>query len=174
MVPIRPPGDRDQGAGGRRRVMKKVKRPCDEPRRQVAAMPVRRRADGATEILLVTSRTTQRWIVPKGWPVKGLKDREAAAREALEEAGVAGPVARKPVGRYSYWKRQHDHFTLCAVDLYLLHVIQQLPSWAEQSQRRCEWFSLEDAADLVDEPALGSAIRALAPDQVADAVVGAT
>ncbi len=125
-------------------------------------MPIRLAADGSTEILLVTSRTTRRWIVPKGWPMKGLKDRDAAAREAYEEAGVLGRVSEKPAGRYTYWKRMSDHFVLCTVKLYLLEVERQLPIWAEQNQRRCEWFSTEDAADLVDEPQLSSAIRALA------------
>ena len=66
--------------------MKKAKRKTGEKRSQIAAMPIRRAADGSTELLLVTSRTTRRWIVPKGWPIKGLKDHDAAAREAYEEA----------------------------------------------------------------------------------------
>ncbi len=141
--------------------MKKAKRAPGEPRRQIAAMPIRRTGDGAVEILLVTSRTTQRWIVPKGWPIKGVKDADAAAREALEEAGVTGTVARKPFARYTYWKRMEAHFVLCTVKLYLLEVERQLASWPEQAERRGQWFALADAADLVDEPALGSAIRNL-------------
>jgi 8-oxo-dGTP pyrophosphatase MutT (NUDIX family) len=125
-------------------------------------MPIRRTADGRIEILLVTSRTTQRWIVPKGWPMKGMKDYDAAAREAFEEAGVVGRIVRKPAGRYSYWKRFEDHFALCEVTLYLLEVERQLADWAERGERRCQWFRPEDAADLVDEPELGVAIRALA------------
>jgi len=142
--------------------MRKSKRSPGEPRRQVAAMPVRRIADGSLEIMLVTSRTTRRWIVPKGWPVKGMKDYDAAAREAFEEAGVVGAIGRKPAGRYDYWKRLADHFVLCTVKLYLLEVQQQLPSWAEQGQRHCQWFKPQDAADLVDEPGLSSLIRAIA------------
>lgn len=147
--------------------MKKTRRAPGEARAQIAAMPVRRLADGSAEILLVTSRTTQRWIVPKGWPMKGLKDHDAAAREALEEAGVVGRISEKPSGRYSYWKRMTDHFVLCEVKLYLLEVDQQLPSWAEQSQRRSQWFKLADAADLVDEPELRTVIRNLKLDQQA-------
>ncbi len=128
-------------------------------------MPVRRPPDGSIEVLLVTSRTTQRWIVPKGWRIKGLKDHEAAAREAFEEAGVVGRIGRKPLGRYSYWKRMDDHFVLCEVALYLLEFERQLPIWAEQEQRRSQWFKLEDAADLVDEPELATAIRSLKPPE---------
>jgi 8-oxo-dGTP pyrophosphatase MutT (NUDIX family) len=141
--------------------MKKARRKAGEKRSQIAAMPVRRALDGSPEILLVTSRTTRRWIVPKGWPMKGLKDREAAAREAYEEAGVLGRISEKPAGRYTYWKRMSDHFTLCEVKLYLLEVEHQLDSWAEQHERDLHWFKLADAADLVDEPELGTAIRKL-------------
>lgn len=143
--------------------MKKPKRPPGEPRLQIAAMPIRRTPDGSTEIMLVTSRTTRRWIVPKGWPIRGMKDHDAAAREAFEEAGLVGKIGRKPAGRYTYWKRLEDHFVLCTVKLYLLEVDQQLATWAEQGERHCQWFRLEDAADLVDEPELSSAIRALGP-----------
>ena len=90
--------------------MKKTKRAPGETRAQIAAMPIRRVADGSAEILLVTSRTTQRWIVPKGWPIKGLKDHDAAAREAFEEAGVVGRISEKPAGRYTYWKRMSRPF----------------------------------------------------------------
>ena len=131
------------------------RRPADM---QVAALCLNEKTG---EVLLVTSRGTGRWIVPKGWPMKGVKDRDAAAREAYEEAGVIGRVSEKPAGRYTYWKRMSDHFALCEVKLYLLEVEKQLDSWAEQHQRDLHWFKLADAADLVDEPELGTAIRKL-------------
>jgi 8-oxo-dGTP pyrophosphatase MutT (NUDIX family) len=146
------------------RAMKKAKKASGSTRSQIAAMPIRRRADGTREVLLVTSRTTRRWIVPKGWPMKGVKDRDAAAREAFEEAGVTGRISQKPVARYIYWKRLKDHFTLCQVKLYLLEVDKQRDDWAEKTQRRSGWFSLRDAADLVDEPHLASAILKLASE----------
>jgi len=141
--------------------MKKAAKKAGKTRAQIAAMPVRRGLDGAPEILLVTSRTTRRWIVPKGWRMKNRGDAEAAAIEALEEAGVVGRVSETPAGRYTYWKRMADHFALCEVTLYLLEVERQLDSWTEQGQRRSQWFKLTDAADLVDEPELGTAIRNL-------------
>lgn len=132
-----------------------------EPKVQVGAIPFRQGADGEIEIMLVTTRDTQRWIVPKGWPIRGLKSHEAAAREAMEEAGLVGEVGQKPVGRYTYWKRRPNGFVLCKVRLYPLAVAQQLSTWLEQDQRRCQWFARNDAADLVDEPALGAIIRTL-------------
>jgi 8-oxo-dGTP pyrophosphatase MutT (NUDIX family) len=53
---------------------------------------------------LVTTRRTKRWIIPKGWPIKGLKPSKTAAREAFEEAGVSGRVGAKPLGVFTYEK----------------------------------------------------------------------
>ena len=66
---------------------------------QVGALIVRRRR-GSCEVMLITSRDTGRWIVPKGWPMRGKPDDEAAAQEAFEEAGVEGEISRDPVGSF--------------------------------------------------------------------------
>lgn len=133
-------------------------------RRQVAALPMRATAHGTLQILLITSRETGRWVIPKGWPIKGLKDHEAAAREALEEAGVVGRVRKAPLGSYTYWKRQSDHFELCEVTVYPLTVDRQLKTWREQGQRRAAWFPILDAARHVNEPGLMVIIEALGPN----------
>jgi 8-oxo-dGTP pyrophosphatase MutT (NUDIX family) len=153
--------------------MKKAGKKGGRTRAQIAAMPVRLGLDGSPEILLVTSRTTRRWIVPKGWRMKDRKDAEAAAIEAFEEAGVVGRVSDTPAGSYSYWKRMADHFVLCEVTLYLLEVERQLDSWAEKDERRSQWFKLADAADLVDEPELRSAIRNLSVEGLDRAALSA-
>jgi 8-oxo-dGTP pyrophosphatase MutT (NUDIX family) len=69
-----------------------------------AALPYRFTPTAALEILLVTTRRSRRWIIPKGWPIKGLKPPKPAAREAFEEAGVRGKVAMKSVGVFNYDK----------------------------------------------------------------------
>jgi 8-oxo-dGTP pyrophosphatase MutT (NUDIX family) len=128
---------------------------------QVAALPVRFAESGTLEVMLITSRETQRWIIPKGWPMLGLKDPEAAAREAREEAGLVGSISKRPIGSYSYWKRCAGHFVFCTVRIYVLQVERQLKNWKEKGQRRAEWFAPDAAADLVEEPGLKAVLRDL-------------
>jgi 8-oxo-dGTP pyrophosphatase MutT (NUDIX family) len=126
---------------------------------QIGALPVRMAEDGSLQVLLITSRETKRWVIPKGWRMKGLKDCKAAAREAQEEAGLLGEIRKEPIGSSAYWKRRSDHFDLCQVDVYLLEVRGQLEKWREKDQRQQRWFSLPEAADRVDEPGLGELIE---------------
>lgn len=129
--------------------------------RQVAAVPYRRGADGRIEILLITSRETRRFVLPKGWPMKGKSGRKAAAIEAEQEAGVVGKVLKEPVGTYSYWKRLERHFVPVDVTVYLLEVEQELSQWRERKSRQRAWLSVEDAATLIDEPELATLLKTL-------------
>ncbi|MCH1556279.1 MAG: NUDIX hydrolase [Pseudomonadales bacterium] len=116
------------------------------------------------QILLVTSRGTKRWIVPKGWPEDGLTPAEVAAKEADEEAGVTGKVKQRPIGVYSYKKHMENAESLpCIVTLYALKVKKQRDSYAEQSERRRKWFSCDEAASQVAEPELARLIKAFVP-----------
>jgi 8-oxo-dGTP pyrophosphatase MutT (NUDIX family) len=128
---------------------------------QVAALPLTIGEDGVTRVLLLTSRETRRWVTPKGWPMKGRKPYEAAAQEALEEAGVTGQAKKKPIGTYTYFKRREAHFDVCRVDVYLLVVKKQLETWREKDQREARWFTLDEAADMVQEPGLVALFRSL-------------
>jgi len=129
---------------------------------QVAALPLMVGDDGIARVLLLTSRETKRWIIPKGWPIRGRKPYEAAAQEALEEAGVTGHAKKKPIGAYNYFKKREAHFDVCKVDVYLLRVEKQRKSWREKGQREAQWFTLDEAADLVEEPGLVALFRDLA------------
>jgi 8-oxo-dGTP pyrophosphatase MutT (NUDIX family) len=129
---------------------------------QVAALPVTVDDDGAGRVMLLTSRETKRWIIPKGWPMKGRKPWQAAAQEALEEAGLTGQVSKKPLGQYTYFKRREAHFDLCHVDVFLLTIDRQRKKWRERGQRRAEWFTFEEAATLVDEVGLVAILQRLA------------
>lgn len=123
-------------------------------RYQVAALAVRRRAPDRTEILLVTSRETGRWVVPKGWPWPKTPDHEAAAGEAWEEAGVRGRVDPHTVGSFTYEKRMGGKSLRVKVSVFLLEVTELSASWPELAERRRRWFSRATAAELVDEPEL--------------------
>lgn len=131
------------------------------PRQQIAALPYRIGDQGQVEVLLVTSRDTGRWVIPKGWPMKNKKPHKAAAQEAVEEAGVKGSVSNTPIGRYVYWKRRTRDFVLCEVNVYPLRVLKQLKTWPEQGQRQLRWFTPDEAAHQIEEPDLAELIREL-------------
>ncbi|RUW73234.1 MULTISPECIES: NUDIX hydrolase [unclassified Mesorhizobium] len=133
--------------------------------RQVAAIPFRLDAGGDMEVMLVTSRTTRRFIVPKGWPMKGKSGRKAAMIEAREEAGVLGDILKQPAGTYSYWKRLASRFVRVDVVVYLLNVTEELPRWMEAGTRQRAWLAPADAALLIDEPDLSTLLRDLTVPQ---------
>jgi 8-oxo-dGTP pyrophosphatase MutT (NUDIX family) len=113
--------------------------------------------------MLVTSRETQRWIIPKGWPQKGKAPHDSAAREAFEEAGVVGAVGKRSVGSFPYQKRlKNGVVTLCEVHVFTLRVRRQRKQWPEKEQREVKWLSPKDAAETVKEPMLSEIILALA------------
>jgi 8-oxo-dGTP pyrophosphatase MutT (NUDIX family) len=129
-------------------------------RKQVGALCVSSPDGGPLKVLLVTSRDTGRWIIPKGWPMKRMKDHLAAAEEAYEEAGVAGKVARKPWGVFSYMRPDGDEGPqLLDVTVFLLLVDREKKSWPEANERRRAWFTVESAARRVAEPGLRRLIR---------------
>ncbi|MEP6968734.1 MAG: NUDIX hydrolase [Pseudomonadota bacterium] len=129
--------------------------------RQYAALPFRRSPD--LEILLVTSRETGRWVIPKGWPMKGASPSAAAAREALEEAGVAGRVAKSALGAYAYVKFLKSGLGMaCKVKVFALEVVEQREDWPEKHQRMACWFPAAQAAAAVQERSLARIIRKFA------------
>jgi len=129
---------------------------------QHAALPFRSRGDGTLEIMLVTSRGTGRWIVPKGWPKRRRAPYVTAAREAMEEGGIVGGIYETPLGTYRYEKR-FIHFSLpCEVTVFALNVAEQMPEWPESRERRTGWFEVCDAATTVHEPELAALILNLA------------
>jgi 8-oxo-dGTP pyrophosphatase MutT (NUDIX family) len=130
---------------------------------QYAALPYRVRRKFGTEVMLVTSRETRRWIIPKGWPHKGKTPHRSAAREAFEEAGVVGAVRRRSVGSFSYKKQLKSGSVVeCKVRVYALAVKHQQKNWPERKQRKVKWLSAAAAARAVKDPALGKIIRRLA------------
>jgi 8-oxo-dGTP pyrophosphatase MutT (NUDIX family) len=123
-----------------------------------------RRATSGVEVLLITSRDTGRWVIPKGWPIPGLAPEAAAAQEAWEEAGVEGLVSPVCIGRYGYQKCLSVTSTVpCAVSVFGLQVSVLSGTFPEVRERRREWFPVGQAAALVAEPDLARIIADFAP-----------
>ncbi|HEV2365853.1 MAG TPA: NUDIX hydrolase [Caulobacteraceae bacterium] len=138
----------------------KTEKPGLKARAQYGALPYR--TSGGLEVMLITSRETGRWVIPKGWPMKGKTAPEAAAREALEEAGVEGEVD-KPVGSYAYTKfGKRGVGVPCKVKVFPLKVTAQRDTWREQGEREVRWFEARAAADAVQERQLARLIRKFA------------
>lgn len=139
----------------------------DSPRTQYGAICWRLR-DGHIEVLLITSRDTGRWIIPKGWPIKGLSPEASAAQEAFEEAGVEGTTSPDCIGIYPYDKvlgknvgsgdtpAQNVETMPCIVAVYPLQVSRLCKRYPESAQRRRKWFTPQKAATKVAEPELQS------------------
>jgi 8-oxo-dGTP pyrophosphatase MutT (NUDIX family) len=121
---------------------------------QYAALPYRV-VGRQVWILLISSRETGRWVIPKGWPMRGRKPPDAAAVEASEEAGLVGEVEDRPIGAYHYLKQFSDRPPLdVQVTVFPFHVTYQADDWKERGQRFLDWVPYQHAARLVAEPAL--------------------
>lgn len=137
--------------------------PRPAPGRQYAALPLAE-IDGRLRVLLVTSRETRRWVLPKGWAEDGLLPPALAAKEAFEEAGALGEVLPEEIGAYRYGKRLKTGDVLpCEVRVFRMHVERLASEWPEARERERRWFSLDEAADRVQEEDLVRLLRRLAP-----------
>ena len=130
--------------------------------RQVAALCLR---DGKVgkDVLLVSSLQSDRWIIPKGWPIAGKDFPNAALAEAWEEAGVrTGWVQNEKIGEYTYLKKNKNgtKFT-CRVDVFAVQVEYLAEQFPERARRRRLWLSQSQAVSLVREPALRKIISTI-------------
>ena len=123
--------------------------------------------DGKIQILLITSRGTGRWIIPKGWPVDGETPAGAAATEAYEEAGVEGKLSNVCLGIYSYTKTLPKNDSMpCVVAVFPFHVKRLLKDFPEAGQRKRKWMSLKKAAKLISHPELVQIIEHFDPKKL--------
>ena len=131
---------------------------------QYGALPYRLPAGRRrAQFMLITSRESRRWVIPKGWPKKGKSPQYSAAREAFEEAGVVGAVGKRAVGSFSYEKRlKNGGVVVCRVRVFALEVTRQSRQWPEKQERVVKWLSASQAAEKVSEPRLSQIIRRLA------------
>lgn len=131
-------------------------------RTQFGALPYRVK-NGKVEILLITTRGTGRWIIPKGWPMNGQTPAGSAATEAFEEAGVEGKLSHDVLGFFAYNKAYSGERLPCVVAVFPLKVKKQHKSFPEKGQRRRKWVSQKKAAQLVWTPELRRIIREFDP-----------
>jgi 8-oxo-dGTP pyrophosphatase MutT (NUDIX family) len=127
---------------------------AERPRKQYGVLALRVRGDSAS-VMLVTSRGTRRWIIPKGNPEKGKTGAAVGAIEAFEEAGLLGEVWDKPIG--SYLSPKHlasGEVVTCSIEVYRMDVEEVLDDWPEKGQRERAWYALDEAAMLVGEGGL--------------------
>ncbi|MDF2141808.1 NUDIX hydrolase [Paenirhodobacter sp. CAU 1674] len=128
---------------------------------QVGAICLRRHK-GKPEVLLISSLGTGRWIIPKGWPMKGRSLAGAALQEAWEEAGIRGKVRHTPLGSYFYLKMQDGGMALrCEVRVFAVETDSLSEHYPEAGRREREWVSPEIAAERVAEEGLKAILRAL-------------
>ncbi|MGY3670851.1 NUDIX hydrolase (plasmid) [Marinovum sp. KMM 9989] len=135
----------------------------EETMQQIAALPIHWDKGGKLRVLMVTSRDTGRWVMPKGWLMEGKKPWRAAEIEALEEAGVVGLISNTPIGHYHYDKRFDSGSRLtCRVTLYPMVVGKLKRQWKERAERTRTWFAPAEAAKLVAEKELSRLLSELA------------
>lgn len=127
-------------------------------RMQLAAIPFRE-TEAGIEVLLITSRDTGRWVVPKGWPMEDKRPHRAAEIEAFEEAGAIGRAFKKAIGRYDYVK---DGLVPCRVVLFALPIDRLLDEWPEDAQRERRWYTPQEASNLVAEAELADVLAKFA------------
>lgn len=120
---------------------------------QSAVLAYRQRLSGP-EVLLITSKFTRRWVLPKGMIEPGMKPHESAAKEAFEEAGIIGDVASRRIGVFRYMKAGRQELRPCLVSVFPMKVKRELRDWPERRQRRRAWMRLEVALRRVREPQL--------------------
>ncbi|MFO1088520.1 MAG: NUDIX hydrolase [Hyphomicrobiales bacterium] len=128
---------------------------------QVAAL-VHRQGLAGREILLITSRQSRRWVLPKGWPHPGLSLAQSALQEAWEEAGVRGVAQEEAIGRYGYAKRigRHRHRP-CDVLVFPVRLVLQSDAWPEASERALDWVTPLEASRRVAESELAALLHGL-------------
>jgi 8-oxo-dGTP pyrophosphatase MutT (NUDIX family) len=140
---------------------KALERPTREPRLQSGVLAYRIGAHGKVRVLLVRTRRSKRWSIPKGGVGAALSLPENAAKEAFEEAGVIGEVEHGSAGMFRTTKRTWYGEAIIEIWVYLLRVTEQSKQFREQGQREIKWVSCRTAAKMLHEPLLVELCRDL-------------
>ncbi len=126
---------------------------------QAAAICLRDGAGGGAEVLLIASRGTGEWWLPKGHIESGETSRDTARREAFEEAGVLGEAEQEVIGSFRYRKPLID--AVYCVEVHLLRVQGQAEVVAAGETRRMRWVPLALAARVVGNRELAGLLEAV-------------
>ena len=121
------------------------------------------------KVLLITSRRSQRWIIPKGWPIKGLKSYKVAEQEAFEEAGASGTAFDFCLGSYSYIKKLDQGLRKCVVYVYPLKAENVISDYDEAHERSRKWVNISNATELLSEPELKDILKKFKPNLLLNA-----
>lgn len=134
------------------------------PKQQYAALCYRlKKKQGEVEVLVLTSRDTGRWVIPKGWPMPAKKAHAVAEREAYEEAGAKGKAEKEPLGYYHYSKGLRTGLRIpVRVQVHALEVQEMAKNFPEKGSRQLEWVTPQEAARRVNEPELKALLAVLA------------
>jgi 8-oxo-dGTP pyrophosphatase MutT (NUDIX family) len=128
---------------------------------QVAVICCRVERGGRLSVLLINSRETGLWVVPKGGLARKEKPYRRAQHEAFEQAGIIGKVRRKPLG---YCTGAEGCETPVTTSVHLLRLEREAEHFRDYAQRQKIWISPAEAALLVGEPGLQALFRAIDAD----------
>ena len=137
-----------------------------EIQKQLGALPFMH-VEGALKFLLITSRTSKNWIIPKGWPKEGMTDSELAALEAYEEAGLGGQVGSEPIGHYDDIREFPNQVGLQhrRIIVFPFLVTHHHLDWPEKGQRKHTWLGTRQAISLVTNPELAAIMAEFDPSE---------
>ena len=116
-----------------------------KPGDQVAAVCFRRCSSGI-EFCFIRSSSGRR-IFPKGKVEEGERPWDSAAREAKEEAGVLGTVAKEPLTTFGYDRPKRGTHEM--VTAYLLEVV--VSEGLREKGRKPKWWDLERALEKLSK-----------------------
>ena len=111
---------------------------------QAAAMPYRFKGQ-KLQIMLVQTRSGNKWTIPKGLIDPGFTPQETALQEAYEEAGIKGVLHPDVIGEFSYSKWQG----ICKVQIFLMKVENELSHWPEKFFRQRKWVDIDQATKMI-------------------------
>ncbi len=138
-----------------------LERPTREPKLQSGALAYKVGSNGKVRVLLVRTRRSKRWSIPKGSAEPNLTLAANAAKEAFEEAGVKGEIESDSIGMFRTTKRAWFGEAILEIWVYRLRVTEQCDHWPEEEEREVKWVSCREAARVLHEPLLAELCRTL-------------